>query len=228
MPLQNTSLTLPHIYNEELDRLIEKNSTRFFYPARTTFSVPGSDFNGVFYIKSGRTKHYMANEEGLEKVLYTLTDGWLFGEMAFYLGRKTGLYSATEVDTVLYKISPDKCRALLSESELFRDAFISCLAQKILITRYEIENITFNPCKERILRLLCSAVDKTQTADPGWYDLKVKYTHYELGVIVGAARVTVSKILNELMNEGIIRNVNRRIQFDSDKYEHFMKEFSQS
>ena len=77
VPLPNTSLTLPTIYNEELDRLIEKNSTRFFYPARTTFSEPGSDFNGVFYIKSGRTRHYMANADGLEKVLYTLTDGWL-------------------------------------------------------------------------------------------------------------------------------------------------------
>ena len=51
--------------------------------------MPGDDFNGVFYIKSGRTRHYMANDDGLEKVLYTLTDGWLFGEMAFYLGRKT-------------------------------------------------------------------------------------------------------------------------------------------
>jgi len=227
VPLHNTSLTLPTIYNEELDRLIERNSTRFFYPARTTFSEPGSDFNGIFYIKSGRTKHYMANADGLEKVLYTLTNGWLFGEMAFYLGRKTGLYSATEVDTVLYKISPDRCRALLDESKLFQDALISCLAHKILIMRYEIENITFNPCKERILRLLCSAVDKSLPADPGWYDLKVRYTHYELGVIVGAARVTVSRILNELTSEGIIRNINRRIQINADKYEQYMKEFSQ-
>ncbi|OQB47748.1 MAG: cAMP-activated global transcriptional regulator CRP [Firmicutes bacterium ADurb.Bin153] len=226
MPMQNTSLTLPRLYNEELDRLIEKNSKRYFYPARTIFSVPGDDFNGVFYIKSGRTRHYMANDDGLEKVLYTLTDGWLFGEMAFYLGRKTGLYSQTEADTVLYKISAEKCRALLDESPLFRDAFIRCLAHKILITRFEIENITFNPCKERIIRLLCSAVDKTQPAESGWYELKVKYTHYELGVIVGAARVTVSKILVELMNEGIIRSVNRKIQFNADRYEEYMELFS--
>lgn len=227
MPFKNTGLTLPNLYNDELDALIVKNARRVFVPARTTFSAPGDDFNGVYYIKSGRVRYYMANDEGLEKVLYTLNDGWLFGEMSFYLGRKTGLYSQTELDTTLYKIPPEKCRDLLNDSPLFRDAFIRCLAHKILMARYEIENITFNPCKERILRLLCSAVDKATQPDPGWYDLKVKYTHYELGIIVGAARVTVSKILNELMNDGVIRSMNRRIQFSADKYEQHMKEFSE-
>ena len=69
-------------------------------------------------------------------------------------------------------------------------------------------------------------MDKTQPAESGWYELKVKYTHYELGVIVGAARVTVSKILVELMNEGIIRSVNRKIQFNADRYEEYMELFS--
>lgn len=227
MGLENSYLTLPHQHSEELELLIERNAVKVSYPAKTIFSAPGNDFGGVLYIKSGRTKHYMANEDGLEKVLYTLTPGWLFGEMGFYLGKKTGLYSQAEIDTVLYKIPPEKCKKLIDESPQFRDAFIRCLAQKLLITRYEIENLTFNSCKDRIVRLLCSAVDKEDLTDPGWYSLKVKYTHYELGVIVGAARVTISKLMNELMNEGFIRSINRRVQVDAAKYEEYMEGFSQ-
>lgn len=227
MHLEQTGLMLPNVYNEELERLVEGVSSKLAYPAKTIFSVPGSDFGGVLYIKSGRTKHYMANEDGLEKVLYTLMPGWLFGEMGFYLGRKTGLYSQAETDVVLYKIPPEKCRELLDTSPIFRDAFIRCLANKILITRYEIENLTFNSCKNRIVRLLCSSVDKEAQADPGWHELKVRYTHYELGVIVGAARVTVSKLINELTNEGFIRSVNRRIQVNGEKYACYMKEFAE-
>lgn len=227
MRLEETGLLMPDAYNEELEKVIEQNSTRVNYPAKTLFSVPGSDFGGVLYIKSGRTKHFMANEDGLEKVLYALTPGWLFGEMGFYLGRKTGLYSQAETDVVLCKITPDKVRQLLDSSPVFRDAFIRCLATKLLITRFEIENLTFNSCKDRIARLLCSSVDKQAETDPGWYELKVKYTHYELGVIVGAARVTVSKLMNELASEGFIRSVNRRIQVNCSKYECYMKEFTE-
>jgi CRP/FNR family cyclic AMP-dependent transcriptional regulator len=226
MNLDSTSLMLPHLHNEELEKLIESNSTRVFLSAKSMFTTPGNDLGGVYYLKSGRTKHYMANEDGLEKMLYSLTPGWMFGEMLFSLGMKSGLFCVAEEDTVLYKISNEKCKALLDSSTLFRDALIKCLASKLFITRYDIENLTFNSCKNRILRLLCSSVDKGASQEAGWYDLKAKYTYYEVGVIVGAARVTVSKLMNDLVNDGVIRNSNKKVQINAAKCEEYIEDFS--
>ena len=46
---------------------------------------------------------------------------------------------------------------------------------------------------------------------------------YELSTIVGGARVTVSKLINELCDEGFIRILNRNIQISVKEYYKFIK-----
>ena len=53
--------------------------------------------------------------------------------------------------------------------------------------------------------------------DGGWYKLKVHYTQYELSTIIGGARVTISKLINELCDEGFIRMLNRNVQVNQDR-----------
>ena len=55
--------------------------------------------------------------------------------------------------------------------------------------------------------------------DGGWYDLKLNYTQYEISTIVGGARVTISKLINELCAEGFIRVLNRKTQISVAQYE---------
>ena len=91
--------------------------------------------------------------------------------------------------------------------------------------RHEIENLTFNSCKDRLKRLFCSTADPDKLIDGGWYNLKVYYTQYELSTIIGGARVTISKLVNELCDEGFIRMLNRNIQVNAEKYRVFMEKY---
>ena len=74
------NLTLPEPKQKELEELIRQYSTVVTYPAKTVFLEPGSVLDGVYYIASGRTRHYMVALDGTEKILYTLTNGWFYGE----------------------------------------------------------------------------------------------------------------------------------------------------
>ena len=111
----------------------------------------------------------------------------------------------------------------MRENELFRDTLLRCFAHKMLILRYEIGNLAFNSCKNRLKRLFCAAVERENMTDPGWYNLRIHYTHSELGEIVGGARVTISRQLTELCNEGFIRIINRRIQVSAEQYHKYMQ-----
>ncbi len=222
MSFESASLLFPTIYDEHLEKLLQQSSTEIIYPAKHTFSVPGDGSQFVYYIKEGRTKHYMMNDEGTEKILYSLNPGWFFMEVAWFLNYPTGLYSQTETDTVLYRLDSQSCHQLLDKSEAFRERLITGCCHKILLLRYEVENLTFNSSKSRIKRLLISSVDTKSISDPGWYDLKVKYTHYEMGMIIGSVRVTVSKLMNELCDEGFLRVINRRVQVNAQKYREYI------
>lgn len=219
--MERTTLTTPDLFDPRLDELICRVGQKLSFPPKHIFSMPGEEIGGIYYVKSGRTKHYMDNAEGGVKILYTLSPGWFFGETPFFLRSRTGLYSQTETRTVLYKVAEEEATRLMDESRLFRDAVIRCYSHKMLILRYEIANLTFNSCKSRLKRLFCSTVDTENVTEPGWYNLKIHYTHGELGEIVGGARVTISRQLTELCNEGFLRIINRRAQVSAEAYREY-------
>ncbi|MEG3074306.1 MAG: Crp/Fnr family transcriptional regulator [Ruthenibacterium sp.] len=213
-----TTLTSSDLYDEKVDAIIASVSTKVVYPAKYSFTLPGQNMDCVYYIKEGRTKHYMDNGDGTAKILYTLTPGWFFGETPFFLGITTGLFSQTETDTVLYRIPNESCRKLMGECEPFRDKMLKCYSLKMLMLRYEIANLTFNSCKDRIKRLFCASVDTEHITDAGWYNLKICYNQTELSEIVGGARVTINRQINELCAEGFLRTINRHIQVNVAEY----------
>lgn len=120
---------------------------------------------------------------------------------------------------MLYLIPNQKYEQLLAESDLFRNAILLSYSKKMRILRQEIANLSFTPCKDRLRRLYCSTADTSRVIDGGWYDLKLNYTQYEISTIVGGARVTISKLINELCAEGFIRVLNRKTQISVAQYE---------
>lgn len=176
---------------------------------------------GIYYIAEGRTRHYMVGDDGTEKILYTLSDGWFFGETPCSLQEPTGLFSKTEIKTKIEIIPWSAYQKLLDTNRMFRNAILESYSNKMLILRHEIENLTFNSCKNRLKRLFCSAADTAHLIDGGWYALKVRYTQYELSTIVGGARVTISRLMNELCDDGFIRMLNRSAQVNAEAYRKF-------
>ncbi|MFV0240351.1 MAG: Crp/Fnr family transcriptional regulator [Lacrimispora sphenoides] len=211
------NLMVPLEPNVELEDLIRQYGKECVYPARHIFLEPGTYLKEVIYIKSGRTRHYMMGSDGAEKILYTLSDGWFFGETPCSVKEPTGLFSKTEIKTTLYKIPSSIYQELLDNNKIFRDAVFESYSKKMLIMRYEIANLTFNSCKDRLKKLFCSTIDTSEIVENKWYKLKVSYTQYELSTIVGGARVTVNKLINELCSDGFIRILNRNIQVNVAK-----------
>ncbi len=217
------SLNFSVRYDEELENIIKANSTIITLEPKQKLSEPGDMLDYIYYIKEGRTRHIITNLDGDEKILYTLSSGCFFGEASNELDKHTGLYSATETKTILYKIPRHIYHNLIDENKKFRDAILYSYANKVLLLRYEIENLSFNSCKDRLKRLFCSAVDPSQLIDGQWYNLKICYTQYEIGTIVGGARVTISKLINELYNENFMRIVNRKRQVNKNEYDNYIK-----
>ena len=223
MQLDKSSFTRPNTRSKVLEDLIREHSTSVVYPAKRVFLEPGMEPQGVYYIAEGRTRHYMVGSDGTEKILYTLSSGWFYGETPCSLQEPTGLFSQAEVKTQIYIIPRYTYEELIDTNKMFRDAILENYSNKMLIMRHEIENLTFNSCKDRLKRLFCSTADTDNLIEGSWYSLKVYYTQYELSTIIGGARVTISKLINELCDEGFIRLLNRNAQVNAEKYRKFME-----
>lgn len=219
----NSSLTTPQYHKPEFDELIESHSKQISIPAKKVFLEPGTVLDGVYYVAKGRTRHYMVAPDGSEKVLYTLTKGWFFGETPCCLQKTTGLFSVAETDSVICLIPMQEYDALLDNNKAFRDAILESCCYKMLIMRHEIASLSFNSSRHRLMRLLCTLADTEQVIDGNWYALRMCYTQNDLCVITGCARITIAKIMSDLTNEGVIRTVNRKTQINIRKYLEFVE-----
>lgn len=199
-------------FNPQLDCLLAQTCQRKQYPARCAFLLPGTKIDYMIYVHSGRTRHSMLHEDGSIKALYSLDAGGIFGERPCLDKDETTLLSQTELPSELFLIPREMARQLLATSELFREALLQCTFQKLLSTRRHIADISFTPVRTRMLKLLSSLADQDQPDQDGWYPLKIRYTHHEIGEIIGGNRVTISRNIAELTEEGILRAQDGRMQ----------------
>ncbi len=211
MRYNQSNLLLDPLDAPALERVLLQYGTVKQLPPRQIFSMPGDQLDGLIYIQEGITRHYLMSIDGMEKLLYQLPKGWFFGELCCWSGLRTGVYSQAYTKATLITIPFKSAHMLADANEVFRSTILQCLTFKTLILRNEIENISFYSVKERIKRLFLAAAEEKPT-EGHWHSLKIAYTHAMLGSIVGASRVTISKVFNELRLEGFLRTVNNRIQ----------------
>lgn len=214
-----STFTEPLKWPVEMINLISTHSTEITLPAKKVFLDPGDMPGGVYYIRNGRTKHYILTESGSEKIIYTLASGWLYGETPVIRHEPTGLVSETMEPTTLWKIGPQTFTMLFDTNKAFRTMVMDDMARKMLIFRGEVEELVFDSVTDRILHLLVTNADSSRLIDGAWYPLKDKLTQTEIAVIVGSARVTTSKLINELCDQGKVRIVNRTMQISRQTYD---------
>ena len=210
-----SSFTLPNEVSSELECFIKEHSSILHLAPKTVFCKIGERIEAVYYIAEGRTSHYIIGQNGGEKLLYTLSKGWFFGEAVNFLNEPSTVISKTDTPTTLYRLDHHTFLRLTDESPLFRRIVLMESAKKTLIMRHEIENITFHSYRDRLIKLFLVAADRSALIDGQWYNQRVSYSQNDLSVIIGSSRITVSKLLGELCDEGVIRMLNRKIQVNA-------------
>ncbi len=182
------------------------------------FLAPGTPIRYASYIAEGVTAHTTTSEDGREKVLYRLGRGWFFSEEVLLREHivESVRYAIAETPTLLYLLDKPAYLELL-EHPIFVRAIIRCSAHKCSMLRREVESLTFDSTKERLMRLLGSSADRASVEDKYWYNMKVSWTHQDLAAIIGTNRVTISRLITELKADGYLRTVNGRLQISVSK-----------
>ena len=204
--------------NVKVNDLIARNARRRNLPAKTIFVRPGDLVDSIYYIQKGRTRHYMVNSDGSEKVSYILNDGWFLREGAFLRPESPSFaerFSITEIATTFYIIDKPCYDRLIRDPD-FSQELLRSSSTKNLLLRREMESMVFDTAAERVLKLLAVSANLSETVDQNWHRLKIAYTHQELAAIIGVNRVTVSRLMASFSRTGELRMVNQRIQIRKD------------
>ena len=152
----------------------------------------------LYIVHSGRLRVFLSNEHGKELTLDVIHKGSVFGTNSFlYHGtHKVSIQSVTEARLIV--CSRDTIRTLsASHPELSRDLLQYFIEENNHLTHL-LESITLYSAADRVMDFLLVATDQGKRQIP--------YTHEDIAMCLSMNRVTVSRIIKNLCDQGIVEN----------------------
>ncbi|AGB41283.1 cAMP-binding protein [Halobacteroides halobius DSM 5150] len=183
------------IYNESYD----KNEIIFWEEDRG---------DAIYIILDGLVKVFKTNDQGREKTLTLLSRGEFFGEMALLDNSLRSASVKAIKPCQLLIIERSKFKSLVAQYPAISLKIIAILSQRLRKANQQIQNLTFKSVRERLEDELKELAYKYGSEHKRGTLITKKITHQELANLVGTTRATVTKILNQMMenNELLIKD----------------------
>ena len=169
---------------------------------------PGEEF---FIIIKGSLKISVLSEEGHELVLAYLRPHDFFGEMALLDDYPRSAGAEAVEDLELLSIHKNHFRKLLSGKPQMALPILQCLARRIRTMINDLASSAFMDAYHRVASKLLVLARDLGEIEGDSATIRQKLTHQKLAALVGTTRETVTKILNEMKRQKLIRVDHQQI-----------------
>ena len=176
------------------------------------FYDPESHDGGLFLILEGRVRVYATTPLGRETTLELLGSGTVLWARRFEaLQAHAVRVQAAEPSVVAFMDRDALDRFILAKPEVGL-RMMDLLAERLGSTSERMAEVANKEVASRLASQIVRLLESEGVVDPeGGYRLPSAYTHEELGAMIGAGRVAVTRALGALQDEGIVELVSRRI-----------------
>lgn len=170
-------------------------------PRHTVVLQAGDRTDSIYFVLSGALKVQVSDEEGREVILSRLGPGELFGEMGVLDDHpRSATVLAVEASEVVVIGKADFKQCLVENPDV--SLFIMRnLTKRLRLADRNIESLALLDVYGRVARLLLEAAE---TVD-GRKVVKHKLTKQDIAKMIGASREMVSRVMRDLLNQGLIR-----------------------
>ncbi|MEL6591162.1 MAG: Crp/Fnr family transcriptional regulator [Bacteroidota bacterium] len=190
-------------YDKQPKRSYKKNE--FIY-----FSDDAAD--QVFFIHKGAVKIAGYTEDGNELIKAVLFEGEVFGELAVYGEDKRSDYAQAVEDIELCVLHKDQVVDMMRNTDGFRKYLYKLMGDRVIYSQKRLASLLFKDAKTRIAEYVLEQAGKGGRTDlAGNVILRNYLTHQEIASYTGTSRQTVTTVLNQFREQGLLDFDRRRI-----------------
>jgi CRP-like cAMP-binding protein len=164
----------------------------------------------IFILKSGAVKISVVDREGREMILKLLYPGDFFGEMALLDGqhRSATVTAVDEVDALV--IERDNFLQLLRQHPGLALTLLLTLCQRLREMDEKIKSLVFSDAFGKVAQTLLRLIRERGQKDKD-ISLALPLSRQELANLVGITRQTLSRVLREYQQAGVLEIKKRRM-----------------
>jgi CRP/FNR family transcriptional regulator, cyclic AMP receptor protein len=173
------------------------------------FYTPSLITGLLFLLLEGRVRIYKM-VGGRELTLDVLESGTMFGEAAL-VGEPEGTYAEIlELSRIAY-LRTELLREIVRNNPEVGIRVAELLTARMRLYADKMVDIALKEVPARLAHLFLWLAEIDGTVSPEGYLVPSRYTHEQLGTMIGAKRVAVTRAMKKLRDDGLVEGGRKRI-----------------
>lgn len=194
------------------DRALERKLSR-----GEVLFVAGEDARGLYVLVEGAVRAFRESIEGREQVIHVERAGATIAELpVFDHGAYPSTAAAEEDSTVLFIDKRDVRRLCLDHPQIALAA-LKLLAGRLRKCAELVEALSLREVDQRLARLLLTEALRQGVREGSQLALDLVLTNQQIAARIGTVREVVSRALNRLQQNGLIRVDGRRVYISDEE-----------
>jgi CRP/FNR family transcriptional regulator len=183
---------------------IERGKTIFF---------PGDPAERVYLLRRGAVRLSRVYESGEEITVALLRENSLFGVLSLLTGQRSDrFYHAIAFTRVELVMAPaTSVRRAIEQDASVGLLLLQGLSSRILQTETMIETLTHRDMSSRLVSFLLVLCRDFGVPSQDGITIDLRLSHQAIAEAIGSTRVTITRLLGDLRNEGLVQIDRKKI-----------------
>lgn len=181
-----------------------------------TIYFANEDSKRLYFLINGKIKISEIDGMGNEMIKDIVLTGDMFGEIpnnSFKLTHEYAEILSSEV--ILCTFTMDEFEKLMHKHPLLALSFSKKMGEKLRRLEHRYSNLVFKDVKARLKDFLFDWAEKEGKEAEDGLIIRNYLTHHEIASLISSSRQTVTTLINELKEEGVIRYSRSQITIPS-------------
>lgn len=166
---------------------------------------------GLHLVMEGVIRIFTVTPEGEERTVDYIGPGEFCGEMGVVDAAPSTAWGAALTPARLWVIPAAAFQQLLRANPGICLKLCRVLVAKLRAASQQLDESLFRSSRQRVLRQLIRLTERHGRAEAGGLRLDLPLTHQEIAHLAGTGRATVSRLLSELQERGVLVTRARRL-----------------
>jgi CRP/FNR family transcriptional regulator, cyclic AMP receptor protein len=160
--------------------------------------------DALYLIEAGRVRLYRSAHDGRQLTMAMLDEGEAFGLVPSDGDDRHDCYAEAMSDSILRIVPAADLARTAAEHPLVAMNLLRSLSQRVRHVEDRLEALAFRGVAARLAGQLLELMDRYGRVTPAGIRIDERFTHMQLAEMIGTSRETLTKVLNELRDAGVI------------------------
>lgn len=190
---------------------IERTARQKKFGRGSAIYLPMDEADEVFILAEGRIRIGSATPDGKQVTLAFVEPGEVFGELGLIDSGKREERAEALVDSIVVQLSGQGLRELMESSASLTLGVTKLIGFRRQRIERRLKSLLFRSNSDRLAHLLIDLSEQYGKAISNGILLNIKLSHQDLASIIGSTRETITSLLGQMQENGLISMGRQRI-----------------